>query len=50
MMSDGGPFFEDLEVGMVDATAPAVTLTEGLAGVHQAIICSIAAWCCGGHR
>jgi acyl dehydratase len=38
MMGDGGPFFEDLEVGMSDATAPAVTLTEGLAAVHQAII------------
>jgi acyl dehydratase len=38
MMGDGGPFFEDLEVGMADAAAPAVTLTEGLAAVHQAII------------
>jgi acyl dehydratase len=38
MMGDGGPFFEDLEVGMADATAPAMTLTEGLAAVHQAII------------
>jgi acyl dehydratase len=34
----GGPFFEDLEVGMVDAAAPAVTLTDGLAAVHQAIV------------
>jgi acyl dehydratase len=32
------PFFEDLEVGMLDLSAPAVTLTEGLAAVHQAIV------------
>ncbi len=34
----GGPWFEDLAVGMRDETAPAVTLTEGLAAVHQAIL------------
>jgi acyl dehydratase len=34
----GGPFFEDLEVGEVIDTAPAVTLTEGHAALHQAIV------------
>ena len=34
----GGPFFEQLEVGQTIATAPAMTLTEGHAAVHQAIL------------
>jgi acyl dehydratase len=34
----GGPFFEDLEVGQVVDTAPAQTLTDGLAAVHTAIV------------
>lgn len=34
----GGPFFDDLEVGEVFATAPGCTLTEGQAAQHQAII------------
>ena len=33
-----GPFFEELEVGLIEGSAPAVTLTEGLAAVHQAIV------------
>jgi acyl dehydratase len=32
------PYFEDLEVGQVVASAPALTLTEGHAAVHQAIL------------
>ncbi len=32
-----GPFFDDLSVGQEFASAPAVTLTEGLAAAHQAI-------------
>jgi acyl dehydratase len=32
-----GPFFDDLSVGEEFASAPAVTLTEGLAAAHQAI-------------
>ncbi|MGV1049334.1 MAG: MaoC family dehydratase [Solirubrobacterales bacterium] len=32
------PFFEDLEPGMVSEEAPALTLTEGHAAVHQAIV------------
>jgi acyl dehydratase len=32
------PFFEDLLVGYVERSAPAVTLTEGMAAVHQAIL------------
>ncbi len=34
----GGPFFEDLEVGMRVDDAPAVTLTAGLAAQHQTIV------------
>jgi acyl dehydratase len=34
----GGPFFDDLEVGQVYAGAPAMTLTEGAAAVHQSIL------------
>jgi acyl dehydratase len=32
-----GPFFDDLSVGLEFASAPAMTLTEGLAAAHQAI-------------
>ncbi|WP_163801503.1 MaoC family dehydratase [Mycolicibacterium sediminis] len=34
----GGPFFDDLDVGMVFDAAPAVTLGHGAAAVHQSII------------
>lgn len=33
-----GPFFEDLAVGQEFTRAPAVTLTDGLAAAHQAIV------------
>ncbi len=33
-----GPYFEDLEVGMVEDGAPSLTLTEGHAALHQAIL------------
>ncbi|HKN91880.1 MAG TPA: acyl dehydratase, partial [Acidimicrobiia bacterium] len=33
----GGPFFEDFKPGQVFDDAPAVTLTEGLAALHQAL-------------
>jgi acyl dehydratase len=33
-----GPFFDDLSVGEEFAGAPAMTLTEGLAAAHQAIV------------
>lgn len=33
-----GPYFDELEVGMVFDAAPGVTLTEGRAAAHQAII------------
>lgn len=33
-----GPFFEDLAVGDVFEAAPALTLTEGHAAVHQAVV------------
>jgi acyl dehydratase len=36
--SVGGPFFEDLHVGDVADGAPALTLTEGHAALHQAIL------------
>jgi acyl dehydratase len=32
------PYFEDLQVGDVERGAPAVTLTDGMAAVHQAIV------------
>jgi len=32
------PYFEDLTVGDVERRAPAVTLTDGMAAVHQAIV------------
>lgn len=34
----GGPYFDELTVGQVFDTAPAVTLTDGLAATHQAIL------------
>jgi acyl dehydratase len=34
----GSPYFEDLHVGLVERRAPAVTLTDGLAALHQAIL------------
>ena len=34
----GGPFFEDFQVGQVVREAPDVTLTEGLAAAHAAIV------------
>lgn len=34
----GGPYFDELEHGAVFDSAPAVTLTTGLAAAHQAII------------
>lgn len=33
-----GPYFDELEVGMQFADAPAVTLTDGLVGTHRAIV------------
>jgi len=33
-----GPFFEDLQVGMLAEPAPGLTLTEGHAAIHQAIL------------
>jgi acyl dehydratase len=32
------PYFEDLHVGLVERRAPAVTLTDGIAALHQAIV------------
>ena len=37
-MTAGAPFFEELRVGDVVETAPALTLTEGHAALHQAIV------------
>jgi acyl dehydratase len=34
----GGPFFEDLQVGQIVDSAPAQTLTDGLAALHTAIV------------
>ncbi|NKY31657.1 acyl dehydratase [Nocardia speluncae] len=34
----GGPYFDELVVGQIFDTAPAVTLTDGLAAVHQSIL------------
>ncbi|HEU4702732.1 MAG TPA: acyl dehydratase, partial [Conexibacter sp.] len=33
-----GPFFEELEVGQVERGAPGLTLTDGLAAAHRAIL------------
>jgi acyl dehydratase len=32
------PYFEDLRVGQLERSAPSVTLTDGLASVHRAIV------------
>jgi acyl dehydratase len=37
-VSTGGPFFEDLRVGERVEAAPALTLTDGHAALHQAIV------------
>ncbi|MGY4101922.1 MaoC family dehydratase [Nocardia sp. R16R-3T] len=37
-MSAEGPYFEELEPGQVFDGAPSVTLTDGLAAVHQSIV------------
>lgn len=37
-LSIGGPYFDDLRVGAMADPVPAVTLTEGLAAMHQAIV------------
>jgi acyl dehydratase len=37
-VSVGGPHFDELTVGRLFDTAPAVTLTDGLAATHQAIL------------
>ena len=34
----GGPYFEDFEIGQVFDDAPALTITEGHAALHQAIV------------
>ncbi|MCX2711291.1 acyl dehydratase [Mycolicibacterium sp. J2] len=34
----GGPHFDELEVGQVFDTAPAMTLTDGTAALHQAVL------------
>lgn len=34
----GGPYFDELTVGQIFDTAPAVTLTDGLAAAHQSIL------------
>ncbi len=34
----GGPFFEDLRLGEIVDSAPSLTLTEGLAAAHRAIV------------
>ena len=36
--SVGGPYFDDLERGMVFDRAPALTLTDGMAAAHQAVL------------
>ncbi len=35
---EGGPYFDDLSIGQVFDWAPAVTLSPGLAAVHQSIL------------
>ena len=32
------PYFDELWVGQLDASAPSVTLTDGMAAVHQAVV------------
>ncbi|MEV3965731.1 MaoC family dehydratase [Nocardia sp. NPDC050193] len=36
--SVGGPYFDELAHGAIFGTAPAITLTDGLAAVHQSIL------------
>lgn len=38
MAAVSGPFFDDLAVGQVYPDAPAMTLTDGVAAVHQSIL------------
>lgn len=38
MTTAEGPYFDELSVGQVFASAPGVTLTSGLAAAHQAIV------------
>ncbi len=38
MSSSTPPYFEDLRVGELERSAPAVTLSDGIAAVHQAIV------------
>ncbi|OZE87798.1 acyl dehydratase [Rhodococcus sp. 15-649-2-2] len=38
LTTERSPFFDELTVGQVFDTAPAVTLTEGMAAVHQSIV------------
>lgn len=38
MTAVSGPFFDDLAVGQVYPDAPAMTLTDGVAAVHQSIL------------
>lgn len=38
VLGGGAPWFEDLHVGQVDRSAPSVTLTDGMAALHQAIV------------
>jgi len=38
MAAVSGPFFDDLAVGQVFDAAPSMTLTEGVAAVHQSIL------------
>ncbi|OFB37736.1 acyl dehydratase [Mycolicibacterium sp. (ex Dasyatis americana)] len=37
-VKQGGPFFDDLQVGQVFDSAPSMTLTPGAAATHQAIL------------
>jgi acyl dehydratase len=36
--ASGGPYFDDLEIGQVFDSAPSMTLTAGVAAMHQAIL------------
>ena len=38
MAAVSGPYFDDLQVGQVFDTAPSMTLTPGVAAVHQSIV------------
>jgi acyl dehydratase len=37
-VAESAPYFDDLEVGYVERGAPGLTLTEGLAAAHQAVL------------